>query len=119
MKALRTAAHLAAGALAFLVLLHLFSVDWFLARQPDAFTAVSHRLSNPFWRFVDLVTFLVAIAYGALALFLLVRGRVAHPTWRPAAEAFVLTCAAFLALAVLYAYLTLPLYPRNPLLGGP
>lgn len=99
--------------LALLVAVHLGSVAWFAGKDPDPFAATMMRLSNPFWRFLDALTFLLAVALGTAQL--------AHRARRAGRGPMIvaLWAGALLAAVALFAYLTLPLYPRNPLLGGP
>lgn len=105
--------HAAWPVLAVLVAVHLASVAWFASKDPEPFTALLTRLSNPFWRFLDLLTFALAAGLGTAAL-----AHRAERIGRGPVIVALFAGAALVALAA-FAYLTLPLYPRNPLYGGP
>ena len=116
---LRAALRATGATLGVLVATHVLSVAWFAGRAEEAFSATQMRLSNPLWRFLDWLTFLVAAVHGAASLAVLVHGRVASPRARAAAEALTLALGLLLVALATFAYLTLPLYPRNPMHGGP
>lgn len=105
--------HAAWPLLALLVAVHLGSLAWFAEKGPDAFSATMTRLANPLWRLLDLLAFSLAAALGTAQL-----AHRAREAGRGPAVAVLLAGGALLALGA-FSYLTLQLFPRNPLYGGP